>query len=48
MARDPVCGMNVDEKRARLKFEHMGKTYYFCDASCMEKFKANPNKYVKK
>jgi len=48
MAKDPVCGMNVDEKTAKFRLEHVGKTYYFCNAACMEKFKANPNKYVKK
>jgi hypothetical protein len=27
MVKDPVCGMNVDEKTATLKSEYMGKTY---------------------
>jgi len=48
MVKDPVCGMSVDEKTAKFKFELMGKTYYFCCAACMEKFKANPHKYIKK
>ncbi len=26
MAKDPVCGMTVDEKEAAFKSEHMGKT----------------------
>ena len=47
MARDPVCGMEVDEKRAKYKTEHMGKTYYFCNESCKKRFDSNPHKYMK-
>ena len=47
MARDPVCGMEVNEKTAKFKTEHMGKTYYFCCVMCKEKFEKNPHKYVK-
>ncbi len=46
MAKDPVCGMEVDEKTAEYKLEHMGKTYYFCCQTCLEKFKENPHKYM--
>ena len=48
MARDPICGMEVDEKTAKYKSEHKGKTYYFCALSCRDKFKANPEKYIAK
>ena len=47
MAKDPVCGMTVDEKSAKFKSEHMGKTYYFCSAMCKQKFDTSPNKYAK-
>jgi len=47
MAKDPVCGMEVDEKTVKYKTERMGKTYYFCCAMCKEKFEENPQKYVK-
>lgn len=47
MARDPVCGMEVDEKTAQFKTEHMGKTYCFCSPGCKKAFEANPHKYVK-
>ena len=30
MAKDPVCGMQVDEKEAAGKSEYRGKTVYFC------------------
>jgi len=46
MAKDPVCGMTVDEKTAKLKTEHMGKTYYFCNQSCKATFDKNPTKYA--
>lgn len=47
MAKDPVCGMEVDEKTAQYKTEHMGKTYYFCTAGCKKTFEANPKRYTK-
>ncbi|WP_309491997.1 YHS domain-containing protein [Candidatus Hecatella orcuttiae] len=46
MAKDPICGMEVDEKTAQYKSEHMGKTYYFCAAGCKAKFDEDPAKYV--
>jgi len=46
MAKDPVCGMMVDEKKARFKSEYMGRTYYFCNQSCKTTFDKNPTKYV--
>lgn len=47
MAEDPVCGMQVDEKTAKYKTIHGGKTYYFCAPSCKAEFEKNPRKYVK-
>jgi P-type Cu+ transporter len=44
--RDPVCGMNVNPATAKFKTDHAGKTYYFCSASCLQKFTANPAAYV--
>src|ERR1039458_8837238 len=44
--RDPVCGMNVNPATAKHVYEHGGKTYYFCCAGCVEKFKADPAKYL--
>jgi len=45
MAEDPVCGMMVDEKRAKLKTSYKGETYYFCSPVCQQRFEANPEKY---
>ncbi len=46
MAKDPVCGMEVDEKTAAAKSEHMGKTYYFCAPACKKAFDEDPAKYT--
>jgi YHS domain-containing protein len=46
MTKDPVCGMNVDEKKAKFRSEHMGKTYYFCAESCKTTFDKNPSKFA--
>ncbi|HYM74519.1 MAG TPA: heavy metal translocating P-type ATPase [Candidatus Dormibacteraeota bacterium] len=47
-ARDPVCGMNVNPATAKHTYEHAEKTYYFCCAGCVEKFKSNPEGYLNK
>ena len=38
MARDPVCGMFVDEEHAAFTAEVDGRTYYFCSEACMLTF----------
>jgi len=48
LARDPVCGMNVNPETAKHVHEHGGKKFYFCCAHCVEKFKADPQKYLNK
>lgn len=48
MAKDPVCGMTVDEKTAKYKTTHVGKTYYFCSAGCKATFDKNPSKFLTK
>jgi YHS domain-containing protein len=48
MAKDPICGMEVDEKEAAGKSEHKGKTYYFCAPGCKKEFDGNPDKYAGK
>ncbi|WP_072395615.1 heavy metal translocating P-type ATPase [Hyphomicrobium sp. CS1GBMeth3] len=44
--KDPVCGMTVDPHAANHRYEHGGKTYYFCAARCREKFAADPAAYL--
>ncbi len=38
MAKDPVCGMYVDEKKAPFKAEIRGRMYYFCSETCLRTF----------
>jgi YHS domain-containing protein len=47
MAADPVCDMEVDEKKAAATYEYKGKIYYFCAVGCKDKFVKNPERFVK-
>jgi Cu+-exporting ATPase len=38
MAKDPICGMYVDEKTAEYKATIRGTIYYFCSQSCLKEF----------
>jgi YHS domain-containing protein len=47
MAKDPVCGMEVNPEIATaqgLSSEHNGETYYFCGKGCKLDFDENPEK----
>ena len=44
--KDPVCGMQIDPNTAHASEEYEGQKYYFCSASCHERFKADPKQYV--
>ncbi|MBE0478417.1 YHS domain-containing protein [Candidatus Aerophobetes bacterium] len=46
MAKDPVCGMEVDEDEAVATSEYGDKTYYFCAEGCRKQFDENPEKYA--
>jgi len=45
-AIDPVCGMTVEIATATHTADHEGTTYYFCNPGCLEKFTADPEKYL--
>jgi YHS domain-containing protein len=47
VAKDLVCGMNVDEKTAKWTSEYKGKTYYFCAERCKQVFDKRPAHFVK-
>jgi Cu+-exporting ATPase len=47
MAKDLVCGMDVDEAKPAGTSIYKGKTYYFCSQGCQKKFEANPEFYIK-
>ncbi|MGC8727556.1 MAG: heavy metal translocating P-type ATPase [Thermoplasmata archaeon] len=38
MARDPICGMYVDESSCTITSIKSGRTYYFCSESCKKQF----------
>ena len=47
MTKDPVCGMNVDEKKAAGTAVFQGKTYYLCSPGCNAAFEREPEKYAR-
>ena len=46
-SRDPVCGMNVSAASVKATVEHNGATYYFCCTRCADKFRAEPDRYLR-
>ena len=48
MARDPVCGMEVDPKKAAAQSQYRDQTVYFCAVVCKVKFDQDPAKYLGK
>jgi RND family efflux transporter MFP subunit len=49
VSRDPMCGMEVDERRAAAagrKSEYGGVTYFFCADDCKKQFDAEPAKHA--
>lgn len=48
MAKDPVCGMAVDESKAAASAVYDGLTYFFCSAHCKKKFDLKPADYCGK
>jgi Cu+-exporting ATPase len=41
---DPVCKMEINENAVVAEID--GKKYGFCSQHCVDKFKANPEKYL--
>ncbi len=46
MPIDPVCGMTVEPEDAAGTSEYDGRTIYFCNLSCKERFDAGPQKFL--
>lgn len=46
MAKDVVCGMDVDSQGAAASEGFGGETYYFCSTGCAEDFRADPTRYL--
>jgi Cu+-exporting ATPase len=47
MAKDPICGMFVEENENSLQYKKDGITYYFCASQCLNEF-IEPEKALKK
>lgn len=43
MAKDPVCGMLVEETPGALRYESGGRGFFFCCSGCLERF-ARPDR----
>ena len=45
-AIDPICGMTVEIATARHQADHAGRTFYFCNLRCREKFLSDPARWL--
>ena len=43
----PVTGEKINDK-AKATYEYQGKIYNFCCPMCVDRFKKEPDKYIKK
>ncbi len=48
MAKDFVCGMEVDERKAGASYDYKGQTYYFCAPGCKDRFVKSPEDFIRK
>jgi Cu+-exporting ATPase len=46
LARDPVCGMDVEIARAAASTDYEARTYYFCSLQCKQDFERQPEMYA--
>jgi len=44
--KDPVCGMTVSAEKSAGTVEHQGESYYFCSGRCLDRFAADPDRYL--
>lgn len=44
----PVSGEKIDEAMGPVTYEYEGKIYNFCCEMCIDEFKKDPQKYIKK
>src|SRR3989442_10429708 len=47
MAKDPVCGMDVEEKPDSIRYVKDGREYFFCSTQCLNEF-TQPEKELKR
>lgn len=44
-AKDPVCGMPIEPGQGYTK-NHEGRMLHFCSRKCLDKFEAEPQRYL--
>ena len=47
MAKDPICGMTVDERTTKYTATYGDKAWYFCSPGCKATFEKAPARYAK-
>jgi YHS domain-containing protein len=45
-AIDPVCGMLLQPTDVAVRCRYWGLTFHFCSHACMEKFEAEPERFM--
>ncbi|MBI5473558.1 MAG: YHS domain-containing protein [Ignavibacteriae bacterium] len=46
MVKDPVCGMNIEERSAAAISTFNGATYFFCAPGCKRLFDRDPKLFL--
>lgn len=44
--KDPVCGLQLEERSALWHSKRNGQTYLFCSKDCKSQFDQQPEKYT--
>ncbi len=47
MVLDPVCGMTIATSDSVGEFDYKGTRYYFCHSSCLARFQADPESFLR-
>jgi len=45
--RDPVCGMEIRPEEAAERIVHGGETFHFCSSGCAERFRDDPERFLR-
>jgi YHS domain-containing protein len=46
VAKDVVCGVEIDGQQAAARREYRDRTYSFCSLDCLQRFEAEPAHYA--
>jgi YHS domain-containing protein len=47
MTKDPVCKMDIDEKKTNFHSEYGNRQYHFCSEECKDTFDSQPERYAR-